>query len=296
MSQIDILSKKALQILPRVRVGLMFLLVAMLGMLIARFFWLLIEPGGAVSHPLRLPTTNAAQSESSPLAAADLMLLARSNRFATGGGGGDIIPDAPATSLNLTLKGVRSVATGTRESDPLQGSIAVILTPDGRALTYKAGDTIIEGVTLDRVLPDRVLIRKSGALETLMMDSSIDALAVLSRPEESGLIEGTPRPAMGSQTAAGAVNRAWLAALDIAPVFADGTLAGYRLTTSGAPDSLAGAGLEPGDLVTHVDRKPVGEIDIQSFTERLSNATELSMTVRRNGVSVPVTLHFSEGD
>ena len=296
MSQLDILSKKALHFLPRVRGGFIFLLVAALGLLTARFLWLLIEPGGAVSQPLRLPATTAPASESSPLATADLMLLTRSNRFGTGAPGGDIIPDAPATSLNLTLKGVRSVATGTREPASQQVSIAVIQTPDGRALTYHAGDTIIEGVTLDRVLPDRVLIRKSGALETLMMDSSIDALAVLSRPGESGLIEGAPRPATISETPAATVNRSLLASLDIAPVFSDSLLTGYRITTSGPASDLSNAGLEPGDLVTHVEGKPVGEIDIQSFSDRLSTATELSMTVQRNGAAVPVTLRFPEGD
>lgn len=296
MSQLDTLSKKALHVLPRIRGGVMFLLVAALGLLSARILWLLIEPGGAVSQPLRLPATSATTSESSPLARADLLLLTRSNRFGTGAPGGDIIPDAPATSLNLALKGVRSVATDQRDPNPLAISIAVILTPDGRALTYHAGDTIIEGVTLDRVLPDRVLIRKSGALETLMMDSSTDALAVLSRQGESGLIEGAPRPAAISETPAGSLNQSLLASLDIAPEFTDGLLTGYRISTSGPTSDLTNAGLKPGDLVTHVQGEPVGDINIQSFSDRLSTATELSVTLKRNGASVPVTLRFPEGD
>ncbi|MEQ9437363.1 type II secretion system protein N [Hyphomonas sp.] len=296
MSQIDILSKKALHVLPRLRVGLTFLLVAILGLLSARLLWLLVEPGGAVSHPLRLPTTTAAASVNSTLASADLTLLTRSSRFGTQAPGGDIIPDAPATSLNLTLKGVRSVASDTREPTSRQVPTAIILTPDGRALTYHPGDAIIEGVTLDRVLQDRVLIRKSGALETLVMDSSSDSLAVLSRAGESGLIEGAPRPATISQSPAAIVTRSLLASVDIAPVYLDGVLTGYRITSPRSPSDLSGTGLQPGDLVTRVEGRPVGEIDIQSFTERLSNSTELSMTVQRNGASVPVTLRFPEGE
>ena len=79
------------------------------------------------------------------------MALTRSNRFGAAAAAGDIIPDAPATSLNLTLKGVRSVADSTSGESPDQVSIAIIQTPDGRALTYQPGDTIIDGVTLDRV-------------------------------------------------------------------------------------------------------------------------------------------------
>jgi len=243
-----------------------------------------------------IPSTTAAASANSTLTAADLTLLTRSSRFGAQAPGGDIIPDAPATSLNLTLKGVRSVAAGTRESTPRQVPTAIILTPDGRALTYHPGDSIIEGVTLDHVLQDRVLIRKSGALETLMMDSSSDSLAVLSRAGESGLIEGAPRPAPISQSPAAIVNRSLLASVDIAPVYSEGILTGYRIASSGSPSDLSGTGLEPGDLVTRVEGRPVGEIDIQSFTDRLSSSTELSMTVQRNGASVPVTLRFPEGE
>ena len=81
MSQLDILSTKALTLLPRVRVGLIVLLVALLGLLAARFIWLLFEPGGAVSHPLPLPATQVGASVGATLASADLMALTRSNRF-----------------------------------------------------------------------------------------------------------------------------------------------------------------------------------------------------------------------
>lgn len=295
MSQLDILSTKALHLLPRVRVGLTVVFVALLGLLLARFVWLLVEPGGAVSAPLPLPATQANAPAGSSFASADLMILTRSNRFGTAAAVGDIIPDAPATSLNLTLKGVRSVAESTSEagSDPL--SIAIIQTPDGRALTYHPGDTIIEGVTLDRVLPDRVLIRKSGSLETLMMESGIDALSVLTLPGQEGLVEGAPRaPSTAREQAP--IDRALLASLDVAPVFTDGVLVGYRLSTPGSTAALSGSGLESGDIITVFDGTPVRDIRIENITERLSNAAELSMTVQRNGANVPVTLRFPEGE
>lgn len=295
MSQLDILSTKALTLLPRVRVGLIVLLVALLGLLAARFIWLLVEPGGAVSHPLPLPATQVGASVGATLASADLMALTRSNRFGAATAAEDIIPDAPATSLNLTLKGVRSVAEGTSDENPNLVSIAIIQTPDGRALTYRPGDTIIEGVTLDRVLPDRVLIRKGGSLETLMMESGIDALSVLTLPGQEGLVEGAPRPVVNLQQQA-SINRALLASLDMTPVFTDGVLVGYRLSTPGSTAALSGSGLESGDIITVLDGTPVRDIRIENITERLSNAAELSMTVQRNGANVPVTLRFPEGE
>jgi general secretion pathway protein C len=295
MSQLDILSTKALHLLPRVRVGLTVVFVALLGLLAARFIWLLAEPGGAVSHPLPLPATQAGASAGSSLASADLMALTRSNRFGAAAAAGDIIPDAPATSLNLTLKGVRSVAAGTRDTGPEQVSIAIIQTPDGRALTYHPGDTIIEGVTLDRVLPDRVLIRKNGSLETLMMESGVDALSVLTLPGQEGMVEGAPRTAATTQ-AQSPIDRTLLASLDVAPVFTDGILVGYRLSTPGSTSALSGSGLESGDIITVLDGTPVRDIKIENIAERLSNAAELSMTVQRNGANVPVTLRFPEGE
>lgn len=295
MRQLDILSTKALHLLPRVRAGLIVVLVALLGLLAARFIWLLVEPGGAVADPQPLPANQASASAGSPLASADLMVLTRSNRFAAAAAVGDIIPDAPATSLNLTLKGVRSVAPGSSDTRPEQVSIAIIQTPDGRALTYHPGDTIIEGVILDRVLPDRVLIRKSGSLETLMMESRIDALSVLTLPGQEGMVEGAPRPATQSQRQA-PLDRALLASLDVAPVFTDGILVGYRLSTPGATAALSGSGLESGDIITVLDGTPVRDIRVETVAERLSNAAELSMTVQRNGADVPVTLRFPEGE
>ncbi len=295
MSQLDTLATKAMHLLPRVRFGLSVVFVGLLGLLVARFIWLLIEPGGAVSHTHRLPAIQTGASAGSSLASADLMVLTRSNRFGAAAPAGDIIPDAPATSLNLTLKGVRSVAGGTRDSGPEQVSIAIIQTPDGRALTYHPDDTIIEGVTLDRILPDRVLIRKSGSLETLMMESGIDALSVLTLPGQEGMIEGKPRPTTISQEQA-AVDRALLASLDVAPVFTDGILVGYRLSTPGSTAALSGSGLESGDIITVFDGTPIRDIKIENIAERLSNAAELSMTVQRNGANIPVTLRFPEGE
>jgi general secretion pathway protein C len=282
--------------IPRARLALEILLVGILGLFLARLVWILADPGGAASRPLPLPVTASGAGTASSVASADLMTLTRASRFGAAAAGGTVLPDAPATSLNLSLKGVRAVSGDTNSTTAGKASIAIIQTPDNRSLTYHPGDTIIDGVTLDRVLSDRVLIRKAGMLETLMMDSSIDALAVLSRPGEGAMIEGAPRPTTLSQMPSSSVDRSLFASLDVSPVFSDGILTGYRIMTPGETSALSGSGLESGDIITLLEGKPVGEIEIQDFTQRLSNAAELSMTVQRNGASVPVTLRFPEGD
>ena len=128
-----------------------------------------------------------------------------------------------------------------------------------------------------------------------MMESGIDALSVLTMPGQEGLVEGAPRPATGLQKQV-PISRTLLASLDVAPVFTDGILVGYRLSTPGATAALSGSGLESGDIITVLDGTPVRDIRIENIIERLSNAAELSMTVQRNGANVPVTLRFPEGE
>lgn len=297
MSPLAKLSMSAVQILPRVRLVIEMVLVALLGLLVARILWITVDRSGAVSRPLpqfAMTQTGAGDAQSLH---GDITLLTRINRFGQpdGTAGTGIVPNAPPTTLNLKLKGLRSITSGSDESAPGVTAIAIIQMSDKQARSFVPGDTIIDGVTLDRVLPDRVLLRKGGALETLMMESNSDTLAVLSLPGQDGMVEGGLRPSVVSQSPA-TIDAALLASLDVSPVLRDGILTGYRITTPGATSALSGTGLESGDIITQLDGRPVTEIEIQSFTQRLSNAAELSLTVQRNGASVPVTLRFPEGD
>lgn len=73
------------------------------------------------------------------------------------------IQDAPETQLNLTL--AAAVA-----SDDINASAAVIENK-GKQETYGIGDMIVDTkATLEQVLIDRVLIKHSGRMETLMLD------------------------------------------------------------------------------------------------------------------------------
>jgi len=73
------------------------------------------------------------------------------------------VKDAPETRLNLTLSGV--VAS----NKPSDG--AAIIENSGKQETYGIGDVITgTRATLEQVMSDRVLIKQSGRLETLMLD------------------------------------------------------------------------------------------------------------------------------
>jgi general secretion pathway protein C len=73
------------------------------------------------------------------------------------------IEDAPETRLNLTL----SAAVA---SDDISASAAIIEN-NGRQETYGIGDVITgTKATLEQVLTNRVIIKQSGRMETLMLD------------------------------------------------------------------------------------------------------------------------------
>lgn len=298
MNPLAKLSTSAMQIVPRVRILLDIVLVALLGVLIARILWIAIDRSGAVSRPLPQFAISQSGSANAQVPRGDTTLLTRVNHFQrpeTSGSGSALVPSAPPTTLNLKLKGVRSVTGDSDSNGTAAAAVAIIQMSDKQARSFAPGDTIIDGVTLDRVLPDRVLIRKGGGLETLMMESNADTLAVLSLPGQEGMIQGEQRPAVVESRPA-TIDRALLASLNVAPVLEDGNLVGYRLSTSASAAVLSGTGIESGDILTTLDGTPVKDIDIQSLTERLARAPEISMIVKRGNADVPVTLRFPEGE
>lgn len=298
MNPLAKLTASTMHIVPRVRIVLDIVLVALLGLLVARILWIAIDRSGAVSKPLPQFVISQSGSANARVPRGDTTILTRVNYFKRADGsasGSALVPSAPPTTLNLKLKGVRSVTGESGANGTDAAAIAIIQMSDKQARSFGPGDTIVDGVTLDRVLPDRVLLRKGGGLETLMMESNADTLAVLSLPGQEGMIQGEQRPEVVTSRPA-TIDRALLASLNVAPVLEDGNLVGYRLSSPASSAALSGTGIESGDILTSLDGTPVKDIDIQSLTERLARAPEISMTVRRGNADVPVTLRFPEGE
>jgi hypothetical protein len=66
----------------------------------------------------------------------------------------------PKTNLQLLLKGVFT-------QDNAKESTAIIAVPGSRGKVYRPGDTIPDGAVLNQVLPNGVVLRNQGKLETL---------------------------------------------------------------------------------------------------------------------------------
>lgn len=274
----------AATVLNRSRAVIIAIFGVLLGLLCARLAWLIIDPAGAVSEtrPLSSFDLPAGQSAAHNV---DISILTRANPFtASLQGPLEDIPDAPVTSLNLTLKGVRA-----SEIDSL--SSAIIVTPDNQSDVYAPGDEIIDRVILERVLSDRILLNKDGVFESLLMEGRNEELSVLTRPGDRKTRNGDSAPTPNtSRTATPVDGTTILSAMTLSPEQSDGNLVGYKLIPRGDGSAMRALGFEPGDLLFEFDGDSIGDFGPADINDRLTSADSISLSVKRGEQIVPLTL------
>jgi general secretion pathway protein C len=174
---------------------------------------------------------------------------------------GQAIADAPATTLNLILVGVRATSA---QGD---GS-AIIQTPDNIQRVYRVGDVIADGATLAAVESSRVVIMRNGAPESvaftdrkrLIDDPGAAAQATTSGTKSGQLTTAAPRggaaPALGAQPAISAPGTTTVSARalleQISPTPRPGG-GGVVVAPRGDGYAFTAAGLEPGDVILTVN-------------------------------------------
>ena len=177
--------------------------------------------------------------------------------------------EAVVTSLALKLFGVRmDMATG-------RGS-AIIATSDGVQSSFAVGDEIEPGVTLKMVSFDNVTIDRGGVAEQIFLDQSVAAAVAQPSGGEGAL---PPGEASGSSLLANS--------LEIAPRAENGKITGMMLNPKGDGALFKAAGLEPGDVLTAVNGKPMSDgEDVRSI---LAGGGTVSLEVERGGRRMTVS-------
>jgi general secretion pathway protein C len=241
--------------LPLVQKGLAVLLVAALAVQCARLIYAMIVPIGTVGEWRPATIHGSATARSSANAFDPFFRLAAPAQ------------EAVVTSLALKLFGVRmDMATG-------RGS-AIIATSDGVQSSYAVGDEIEPGVTLKMVSFDNVTIDRGGAAEQIFLDQSV--AAPVAQPNGASFPAGETS---GSSLLANSI--------EIAPRAENGKITGMMLNPKGDGALFKAAGLEPGDVLTAVNGKPVSDgADVRST---LAGGGTVSLEVERGGRRMTVS-------
>lgn len=185
--------------------------------------------------------------------------------------------DAPVTTLNLEVAGVRIAP------EPAL-SVAIIIGANNTQGRYRIGDEIADGVMVHGVEPRRVLIRRDGIIEALPFES--DGLSVLTTLNADAAVAAETAgldDAGGAAAAERAVGRVSLSALaaGLQPAMGE---AGVSVRPRGDGAAFAAAGFEPGDVITAINGVRVGDVErLEESLARLSVGAVVEVGLERDG-------------
>jgi general secretion pathway protein C len=198
--------------------------------------------------------------------------------------------NAPPSSMPLVLAGV--LAT----SDPKEG-MAIIGESAPTAKVVSVGHQVPGGAMLHSVYPDKAIIDRGGALESVLLPKrSAGTLAPLPPPvgdavapvNNDAMIERMRRLVNEDASVIGQVVRPQ-------PVFAGGKMRGFRVYPGANRQAFARMGLRAGDLVTAINGTPLDDKDrAQEIFSTLNSSTDARVTVTRNGRQQDLVLNIAQ--
>lgn len=187
------------------------------------------------------------------------------------------------TSLNLALKGVIAIKNSGLAFISVQGK------PED---LFSLGQEVMPGVTLSIVHSDRVILRRAGRFETLMLES-YDFVAKLQplSPESESTVKSDPTTGRGTADKPFVVSRASLRSEVRSPqellsqaVFVPNNGGGFLLKEVRAGSLIEQFGLRPGDVVRSANGQALNYADdIQRVYRQLADARQLKLELNRDG-------------
>jgi general secretion pathway protein C len=256
--------------------GVLLLLTASL----AQWTWLLAKPplpALVVAPPAAVTATGTFALQ--PLLAAHL--FGQVSQELSGGR----LDNLPISSLNLILTGV--IASGS-------GGYALISVNGQPEEPFAVGQTVTGNAVLQAVYPDRVVIRRSGALESLMLEGAEkpQASEASSSPSPMAHRASGSSANMVQQTGANryVVERDQLAAQMRTPDFlrqatvvpANG--GGFQVRQIQAGSIYEKLGLHSGDVIMSINGQPVRTAeDAIRLYQQLPSLNSVQMEIVRNG-------------
>jgi general secretion pathway protein C len=221
-----------------------------------------------------------------PAPAVDIPAIVNAHLFGVAPQSGD--PSmAPATAANLTLAGTLA------GNEPEQGW-AIIGASGQAARVYATGGSLPGGAKLFAVYPDRVILDRNGSRESLMLPrltggpgagypQRVATLPPAAAPNAS-LADSVRQLLVQNPQAGGDLLRPQ-------PVFAGGTLRGYRVYPGRNRAQFAGLGLQPGDLVMAVNGNALDDPNRGlEILRGVGQGAAVTLTVERGGQQQQITV------
>jgi general secretion pathway protein C len=244
-------------------------LVLVLAWQLAHWTWVFFSPSTAVSAPASEGTT-------------DLAVAAR-----LFGGTASGSPAASAATSSLRLKGVVAPTPGIAAS-------AIFNTGTARDISVYIGNDVAPGVKLVEVLPDAVVVSRSGLRERIELESRKAAAKGGTK-----LAAGTPQFRLNVTSAGNsfAISRKELdetlrdpAQLNLLGRISPGSVGGVRMEAA-PPGSLAAKlGLQPGDVIKRVNGQTVlSPGDLAGLYSKFATTSTIQVEVQRGSATVQLT-------
>ena len=204
--------------------------------------------------------------------------------------------NAPATTLNLILRGIVAAARNSKQS-------LAIISSNGTEEMYMVGAQLPGGAQIQSIYPDRVLLSVNGRIQSLQLPKSTgngvigeNTVAPIAAPNA---IYGGNLPAMRNlnQLRKDLIRHPehLLDVMRAMPVMENGKLSGYRVFPVGNSDAFAKLGLQPGDVVTAVNGMPLDNpAESMSILNKLKTSEQISITFTRNGLQQTKVLQMQD--
>jgi len=260
---------------------------------LAKLAWMLV-PAPSAGTVVEAPSGHLATALQAGTAT-DVLAIANAHLFGEAGAeappqvldtGPDVSEDTKL--VNLTLKG--TIASNERGL-----SAAIIADGGNEEKVYVIGDAISARASLHAVYTDRVVLNENGRLTNLWLPAEFAASSQSTMRRNTTTARRATDNARSIQTIV-SQNVAKLAdVIRPTPYFVNGQQQGYRVYPGRDRRQFSALGLRPGDLIKDIDGQSLTDpTQAMRIFQSLGNASQVSVTVERNGRPEVIVLNTSQ--
>lgn len=287
----EALASRASQVLP---FWVSLVLVIALGYYAARLFWLLVPGPAPAAWTPPPPPQNPPAAASAPGNGGAAAAIAEAHLFGAAVAAAEpaeiSAENAPETQLNLQLRGVVAAADE-------RFAHAIIADGSGVEKVYFIKDPVPGGAVLRSIQPDRVVLARGAAVETLTLPRQPGggAAPAAARGANASLAARLQQQPPTMQEVISDNAQGFSEIIRPQPFMPNGELKGYRIYPGRKREQFVALGLQPGDLVTEINGMTLNNpAQAMELFRSLADTTQVTVTIERNGQPQTITLDTTQ--